>query len=76
MIPRIKFAGELVRAERIRKGWSLRQFAKKVGVSFQAVSHWENGDAMPYPHHIKTVAKVLNIAEDKLVYVDQGAEVS
>ena len=37
--------GENIRALRLQKGMTQEQVAQQLGVTYQAVSKWENGDS-------------------------------
>lgn len=39
-------------------GFTLQEAAKKIGVSFQAISLWENGRAMPSASRLPKIAEV------------------
>ncbi|MBQ2973201.1 MAG: helix-turn-helix transcriptional regulator [Clostridia bacterium] len=60
-----------VLAENIQKyrkkcGLTQEDLAKKLGVTFQAVSKWENSKAAPDITLIPTIAKIFNITTDDL----------
>jgi transcriptional regulator with XRE-family HTH domain len=63
--------GERVRQLRQAKGWTLRDFAPKVGVGFTYLSKVENGrlDFGDYPSEklIRKLAKALNADVDELM---------
>ena len=35
--------GELIRAERKKKGWTQSELAERLGISYVGVAQWENG---------------------------------
>ena len=55
--------------QRLRKaaGLTQKELAEKLGISFQAVSKWENGDALPDTGLILDLCDILNTTADKLL---------
>lgn len=62
----IKIGGYI---QHLRKaaGMTQKQLAEKLGVSFQAVSKWENGDTLPDTGLLLDLCSVLNTTADKLL---------
>ena len=48
-------------------GMTQKELAEQLGVSFQAVSKWENGDALPDTGLLLDLCNVLNTTADKLL---------
>ena len=48
-------------------GMTQKELAEQLGVSFQAVSKWENGDALPDTGLLLTLSDLLNTTVDKLL---------
>ena len=61
-----KKIGERIRNARKAKDLSQEQLGEKLGVSFQAVSTWEQGKFIPDSDHLPKLAKVLGISLDSL----------
>jgi tellurite methyltransferase len=64
---------------RYRKTLGLTQetLAERVGVTFQAVSKWENAQSMPDTALLPSIARELNVSVDKLLgYSAFGADLS
>lgn len=59
--------GEIIQRERTRLGLSQEKLAEQVGVSRQAVSKWELGDAMPDTDKLVPLARALSISVDTLL---------
>lgn len=59
--------GEIIQRERTRLGLSQEKLAEQVGVSRQAVSKWELGDAMPDTDKLVPLARALGISVDTLL---------
>lgn len=59
--------GQYIRAQRKAEGLTQQQLAQRLKVSFQAVSKWENGDALPDVGLLLDLADVLNTTTDKLL---------
>ena len=58
--------GEKIRTLRKTKNISQETFARFLGVSFQAVSKWENGSAMPDVMMIPAIASFFEVSTDEL----------
>ena len=58
------------RLQKIRKehGYSQEQLADELGVSRQAVSKWERGEASPDTDNLIALARLYNITVDELLY--------
>ncbi len=50
--------GEIIQRERTRLGLSQEKLAEQVGVSRQAVSKWELGDAVPDTDKLVPLAQI------------------
>lgn len=59
--------GEIIQRERTRLGLSQEKLAEQVGVSRQAVSKWELGDAVPDTDKLIPLARTLGISVDTLL---------
>jgi transcriptional regulator with XRE-family HTH domain len=66
-------AGDLLRAMRLRKGWTQEQEAAQVGVVRTAVAHWERGDRLPSTEQIQTLCYALGAQEEELLALTTGA---
>ena len=53
-----------IRIARERKGWTLKQLADSVGVTEQAVRHWEDGRSNPGKSKAPAVEEALGIVID------------
>lgn len=58
--------GEKIRSLRKQKNISQEVFANYLGVSFQAVSKWENGNTMPDVTMIPAIASFFGVSTDEL----------
>ena len=61
-----KLIGDRIKAARLAKGLSQEQLGEKLGVSFQAVSTWEQGKFLPDSDRLPELAKVLDLSLDSL----------
>ena len=50
---KIKRASGLVKRLRTSLGLSRRQFARRIGVTYDSVSNWENGRCIPQKHFLR-----------------------
>lgn len=60
-----EIAGKLL-ALRKQNGYSQEELAEKLGISRQAVSKWERGDASPDTDNLISLARIYNISLDRL----------
>ena len=58
--------GEKIKSLRKQKNISQEVFANYLGVSFQAVSKWENGYTMPDVTMIPAIASFFGVSTDEL----------
>lgn len=63
-----KKAGEKITVLRKEKGMTQEELAEKVGVSSQAVSKWENGNAMPEVALLVMLSRILNCSVDNILH--------
>ena len=68
-----KMIGNRIKAARKARNLSQEQLGEKLGVSFQAVSTWEQGKFIPDSAHLPGLARVLNISLDAL-FADEDRE--
>ena len=59
--------GQYIRHLRKSAGMTQKELAKKLNISFQAVSKWENGDALPDTGILLDLCDILNTTADKLL---------
>ena len=59
--------GQYIQHRRKSAGMTQRELAEKLNVSFQAVSKWENGDALPDIGLLLDLCDALNTTADKLL---------
>ena len=64
---KLKKLGVLISQERKNKDFSLRDFAKQVGVSHVAISHIEKGKVEAKKETLIKIAKILNYDKDTLL---------
>lgn len=66
-------AGDLLRAMRLRKGWTQEQTAARVGVVRTAVAHWERSERLPSTEQIQALCYALGAQEEELIALTTGA---
>lgn len=66
--------GRHIRAERKQKGWSQVNLAKRLGVSPQLISFFENGDSRPSLEMLLRLCLIFGIKLDKLVTIHYEGE--
>lgn len=64
--------GRYIQNLRKQQGWSQKELADKLNVSFQAVSKWERGDNLPDSGVLLYMAKLLNTTTDKILSGGNG----
>lgn len=63
----MKNIGEKIAAARKAKDWSQEELGEKVGVSFQAVSKWENGLSEPGLDHLVRLSDLLGLSLEEML---------
>lgn len=61
---------ERIRELRIAKSMSQVELAKKLGVTKQSVSNWENDNIQPSIEMLVKISKTLNVSADNLLSLD------
>ena len=61
-----EYLGKNIRALRKSKNMTQEQLAENIGVSFQAVSRWENSITYPDIEMIPTIARLFGVSTDEL----------
>ena len=61
-----EYLGKNIRALRKSKNMTQEQLAENIGVSFQAVSRWENSITYPDIEIIPTIARLFGVSTDEL----------
>ena len=59
--------GQYIQHLRKAAGMTQKDLADKLGISFQAVSKWENGDSLPDTGILLDLCDILNTTADKLL---------
>lgn len=59
--------GHYIQHLRKAAGMTQKELAEKLNISFQAVSKWENGDALPDTGLLLELCDILNTTADKLL---------
>lgn len=57
---------------RINNGYSQEELAKKINVTRQAISRWENYETTPNPETLKALSELFNVSIDKLLGSDKN----
>lgn len=61
-----KELGNLIKSERKKRGWEQRDLSKRMGVTQQSVSRWENGDSRPRQDDLSKIVDLFS--GDKYVW--------
>lgn len=59
--------GNFIRENRIKNSLTQRQLAKKLGVTYQAVSKWETGKSIPDIAILKEISDLFNVDIDEII---------
>lgn len=65
-------SGELLRALRVRGGWTQAEIAQRMGVQQHTISRWELGERLPSTEEMQTLCFVLEALEDEIVALTTG----
>ncbi len=66
--------GQIIKKLRKSRGFTQEELALRIGVTYQAISKWENGSGMPDISLIVPLASVFDVSTDVLFGVDRTAE--
>lgn len=66
--------GKRVAWARSRKGWTLADLGKEVGVSGTCVWNWEEGNTHPRPASLSRLAAALSMSAEYLLQGDEGVD--
>ena len=61
---------ERIRDLRVARSWSQVDLAKKLGVSKQSVSNWENDNILPSIEMLVKLSRVFGVSTDYLLGLD------
>jgi transcriptional regulator with XRE-family HTH domain len=64
--------GDLIRAMRLRRGWTQSQLAQRAGVSQATLVRWERAEQWPRTEQLHRVCYLLAASEDELVALTLG----
>jgi transcriptional regulator with XRE-family HTH domain len=64
--------GDLLRALRLRQGWTQAEAARRAGVTQATLNRWENGDSWPDPARLHTLCAALGAHPDEAVALSRG----
>ena len=59
--------GKFIKEIRTKNNLTQKEFADKLGVTFQAVSKWENGKNIPDIMILKEISKIFNVNIDEII---------
>lgn len=63
--------GKRINELRLAHGWNQVQLARKLNISKQTVSNWENDNIQPSIEMLVRVAKLFNVSTDYLLGLQQ-----
>lgn len=63
----MKSIGEIIRNHRLKNNMSQEELGKKLFVTKQAVSKWENGKTLPDIETIRKLTEILNIPHEEIL---------
>lgn len=67
----IKTIGQFIKTMRKKEQITQKELAEKLNISPQAVSRWENGEALPDTLLLLDLAKILNVSVDLILEAGQ-----
>ena len=59
--------GQIIKRLRKERGLTQESLAERIGVTFQAVSKWENGTSDPSTVNLLALAKLYGVSADELL---------
>lgn len=67
-------SGKAIRYFREKNGWTQGLVADSLGVSTNAVSHWENGKSLPTLDNVMRLADMMNVYVEDLIIMEFDEE--
>lgn len=64
--------GDLLRAMRVRRGRTVEEIARALGVSARSVRAWEHSDAWPVAEHLHSLCRLLDAAPSEVTALTAG----
>lgn len=68
--------GECIHSMRVGRGFSQESLASEIGVSRQAISKWERGEALPDIYNIMKLSEIFGLTVDDLMKGDTELKVN
>lgn len=62
----MKTIGKIIQEKRFKKGWSVYQLAKEIGVTHVSISYWERNQRFPNAIYLVALADVFECTLDEL----------
>ena len=70
----IETMGQIIRRLRKERNLTQEELAQQLNVTFQAISRWENGTALPDAQNILQISKLFNVTTDYLLNDDYESD--
>lgn len=64
--------GDLLRALRMRRGFSQEEAAQRIGVTVRTLGRWERSEVWPSPSHLQTLCYVLQAHAEEMLALTTG----
>ncbi len=65
-------SGDLLRAMRLRKGWTQQETARRAGIAQATLARWERSSDWPSVERLHTLCYALQAHEEELIALTQG----
>lgn len=62
--------GDIIKRERLLRGYNQIQLGKLLGVSKQTISNWENNNILPSIEMLVKISKLFKVSTDYLLGLD------
>ena len=66
--------GQIIKSLRKGRGFTQEELAERLGVTYQAISKWENDSGMPDISQIVPLATIFDVSTDYLFGIDNSSE--
>ena len=68
--------GKNIKAFRTARGWSQVDLAKKLNITKQTVSNWENDNIQPSIEMLVRLSKIFGVTTDRLLGLETNAQIN